>query len=741
MICLNCGQKIVLGTKCSSCGFDFRKDKVFTFQPPGSSGIAELEKEIQSAADEDRKQKKQLGYYAEMIGMRLENAEKYIDEVDDRDASKRLMRLLVAAENDLKELREYGGKDITEQSDKEIKRLKSSLEHWSGLFSAEKDRIDAERQKRERDEAERLKKERDEAERLKKERDEAERLKKERDEAERLKKELIEVEQLKKELIEVGRLKKELIGAEPLRKENTDASAGTVSVKKTAMAPKPQTASAAGASGSARTVSSGHSICAGWLLIAVIDLSVLFFLCISDRFLKSDADNMSYYMLVALLGIAFLFNVVFVPKKCLDKEGIIWFGVSLLFLAASEFIVKKNAGSDSIFNFLKRQDTVIQYIYICSFFVPLILALSFLHECTDYSGVSFFDLNSSMKKINGAVKIIILIAVGGVSAFLVLRFITDSDYDLRYFRYGDGDAFMQDYFADCRQEFREKLNAKEYSQVVFGEACIYCLKNDGTVEVIGDKYMAEGKFDYSDWKNITRIEYLGHKNGIAALTENGRVLSKTINTSDWKNVSSIAGNKYGVLSALRSDGTIISSCEDQSLPVNINSCVSLEAAGKDSFIAVLSSGRVVIGLTKGIGEQYQNASAAWTDVKKVAVEDKYGSLYAITGDGRLIYGGEYGSDTKMEMIAKKEESYSSYSDMADITAGYGVWCTSNSDNRYSYHYFGGFDYSALSEWKSPEKVECSGLCFVGFFKDGSIRTAGPMPWDVKFSEYEELYKD
>lgn len=293
------------------------------------------------------------------------------------------------------------------------------------------------------------------------------------------------------------------------------------------------------------------------------------------------------------------------------------------------------------------------------------------------------------------------------------------------------------------------------AQVAMSRDHIAVLRSDGTVAAVGNNDW--GQCDVADWKGIVKI---WAADGVTlGLTENGELLNSAGAMGGWKDIVDVDAAPAGVSNltivvGLKSDGTAISMGINSRGVVPLNKDVCNVADWTDVIQVLVCDG--VFGLRAdgtvlergfGEGEVRDNPTRDWTGIRRLAkvgsdvfgitqagtveaedasygceswenivkiIPGEAGCVYGLTGDGRLLSGGENAVDC------------SGMTDLVDAAVGAGLALGLKADGSTQFSREPqGMSWNERDRWNNAEElVYVPGFPTVAVLrKDGSVTAA------------------
>jgi hypothetical protein len=325
------------------------------------------------------------------------------------------------------------------------------------------------------------------------------------------------------------------------------------------------------------------------------------------------------------------------------------------------------------------------------------------------------------------------------------------------------------YYEACDAVYQSGLEQGLYKQVLVSDRCIYCLKNDGTIEVFGYQYQWGNpvplEIDYSKWTDIesltvldggtlelfamARSEFIVNERGIAALRKDGTVLvlsstfQGTVDAANWTDIIQITTSSGDDLFGLQRDGTAHYILVKP--PWTTNEELQDELSDLDGsakiFAVQMKGGAKIFGLSENGTILYKKDNSIstydktiggfidiisnWSNLKDVAVCRLQSDIVGLMNNGKVLYGGSfgYGGDS----YTLDESVIDSWEDVISIAAGYSHLVGLREDG--TVYAVGKNDYGQcnIEGWTNIERVAAFGVSTVGYREDGSILVAGNNP--------------
>lgn len=332
---------------------------------------------------------------------------------------------------------------------------------------------------------------------------------------------------------------------------------------------------------------------------------------------------------------------------------------------------------------------------------------------------------------------IMCFAVGGIVGYRIQRRIQSDTIE---------------YLNNSISELNAGMEHGKFKQVVFGNEAVYCLNNDGSIEVYATTPTADKKMEktYSSWKDVKSITVLegtdNKKETIFGLKNDGSVLAPTENkyevydVSDWNNVVCL-DTSVGWLMAVTSDGTVLSSeyikqWGDNKLSCNCVSIAGFSEQSTKSFgvvedvkelLALTKDGKVISILNNEDALTYYNGEwgthyKTWENVKDLVVCQYSSDVYALTQDGTIKYGGVF-DDNEAKNVGESNIC-STWKDVCEIAAGNLHMAALKSNGIVLTIERSKYDLLVANEWKDIVHIEAFSHTTVGYASDGRIYYVG-----------------
>ena len=332
------------------------------------------------------------------------------------------------------------------------------------------------------------------------------------------------------------------------------------------------------------------------------------------------------------------------------------------------------------------------------------------------------------------------------------------------------------YYEACDATYQNGLQQGLYKQVLVSDRCIYCLKNDGTIEVLGYQYQWRNpvpfEIDYSKWTDIesitvldggtlevyamARFDFIVNERGIAALRKDGTVLvlsnafQGTVDAANWTDIVQITSSSGNDLIGLKRDGTVHYISANPPWATNEDTQDGLTYIdGSAKIFAVQEKGTTTIfGLSengtilydkdngirtydKTIGE-FVDIINKWSKLKDVAVCRLQTDVVGLTNNGKVLYGGGFGYGG--DEYTLNESVINSWDHVTAIAAGYSHLVGLRDDGTVCAVGKNDYGQCNVDDWTNIDRISAFGVSTIGYRKDGSILVAGNNPIESILAE-------
>ena len=311
------------------------------------------------------------------------------------------------------------------------------------------------------------------------------------------------------------------------------------------------------------------------------------------------------------------------------------------------------------------------------------------------------------------------------------------------------DKTEEQYLVNSIDELNNGMAQGIYKQIIFSKSAIYCLNNDGTINVYPvNKDSDSNKIsEYATWNSIDSIvlasrsteeSIIGLKNdGTVIAPSDATVFHGNIDVSQWNSIVQLNRLNDSIVMGLTSDGTVMytpSTRKFDGEPIftqdiaSLNGCKKvLSIETKDIDILGLTSYGTVVPVSSEhppylyYHDDWGAPYLSWSNVKDIDVCSQSTDLVGLTENGNILYGGEFGHGA-VEYF--DEESLNTWKDVTAISAGSKHLVALRSDGTVLAAGSNEDGQCNVSDWKDIIRVEAYGDTTVAYDSNGKIYYTG-----------------